>query len=260
MSVAEVRVLLGQLDQAEAMLLEGLERGLGRERMRRQLSEVQFRIYLESIKKLDNGEFSADLALLEKAATTDSSNPNISAGVARLIALKIKPTDLLLDILKQQIKSGTTTVATHLSLGEGYFGIGRIEEAQKHWELALQGDPNSVVGLNNLALSLAQLQPPNLQRALELASRAHAIAPQNPSVLDTFGEILLIADRPKEAVNKLELAIRYDNARIGTRKKLVIAYQASGLNDMAIAQSAVIEQIESANKGQEPQSQKRDND
>ena len=260
MSVAEVRVLLGQLDQAEAMLLEGLERGLGRERMRRQLSEVQFRIYLESIKKLDNGKFSADLSLLEKAANTDSSNPNISAGVARLIALKIKPTDLLLDILKQQIKSGTTTVATHLSLGEGYYGIGRVEEAQKHWELALQGDPNSVVGLNNLALSLAQLQPPNLQRALELASRAHAIAPQNPSVLDTFGEILLIADRPKEAINKLELAIRYDNARIGTRKKLVIAYQAAGLNDMANAQSAVIEQIQSADKGQEPQSPKQKND
>jgi tetratricopeptide (TPR) repeat protein len=260
MSVAEVRVLLGQLDQAEAILLEGLERGIGGERTKRQLSEVQFRIYLASIKKLDNGEFSADLALLEKAAATDSSNPNISAGVARLIALKIKPTAELLNTLKQQIKSGTTSVAAHLSLGEGYFGTGRIEEAQEHWELALQGDPNSVVGLNNLALSLSQLQPPNLQRALELASRAHAIAPQNPSVLDTFGEILLIADRPKEAVNKLELAIRYDNTRIETRKKLVIAYQAAGLNDMASAQSAVIEQIESANKGQEPQSQQRDND
>ena len=260
MSVAEVRVLLGQLDQAEAILLEGLERGIGSERMRRQLSEVQFRIYLMSIKKLDNGEFSADLSLLEKSAATDSTNPNISAGIARLIPMKIKPTAVLLGILKQQIKSGTTSVAAHLSLGEGYFGIGRIEEAQEHWELALQGDPNSIVGLNNLALSLAQLQPPNLQRALELASRAHAIAPQNPSVLDTFGEILLIADRPKEAVNKLELAIRYDNARIGTRKKLVLAYQAAGLNDMANAQSAVLEQMENASKGQESPAQKQEND
>jgi tetratricopeptide (TPR) repeat protein len=215
---------------------------------------------LASIKKLDSGEFSADLSVLEKAAATDPTNPNISSGVARLIALKIQPTAELLNTLKQQIKSGITSVTAHLSLGESYYGIGRVQEAQEHWELALQGDPNSVVGLNNLALSLAQMQPPNLDRAVELAARAHVIAPQNPSVLDTFGEILLIADRPKEAVNKLELAIRYDNDRIGTRKKLVIAYQASGLNDMAIAQSAVIEQIESADEGQEPQSPKQEND
>lgn len=260
MSVAEVRVLLGQLEQAEAILLEGFERGIGGERMRLQLSEIQFRIYLASIKKLDSGEFSADLSLLEKAAATDPSNPNISAGVARLIALKIQPTAELLNILKQQIKSGTTSVAAHLSLGEGYFGIGRVQDAQEHWELALKGDPNSVVGLNNLALSLAQMQPPNLERAMELAARAHAIAPQNPSVLDTFGEILLIADRPKEAVNKLELAIRYDNERIGTRKKLVTAYQAAGLNDMANAQSAVIEQIESANKEKDAQALEREKD
>jgi tetratricopeptide (TPR) repeat protein len=260
MSVAEVRVLLGQLEQAEAILLEGFERGIGGERMRLQLSEIQFRIYLASIKKLDSGEFSADLSLLEKAAATDPSNPNISSGVARLIALKIQPTAELLNTLKQQIKSGTTSVAAHLSLGEGYFGIGRVKDAQEHWELALKGDPNSVVGLNNLALSLAQMQPPNLERAMELAARAHAIAPQNPSVLDTFGEILLIADRPKEAVNKLELAIRYDNERIGTRKKLVTAYQAAGLNDMANAQSAVIEQIESANKGKDPQAPVQEKD
>lgn len=260
MSVAEVRVLLGQLDQAEAILLEGLERGIGGERTKRQLSEVQFRIYLASIKKLDNGEFSADLSLLEKAAATDSTNPNISAGVARLLPLKIKPTTVLLDILKQQIKSGTTSVAAHLSLGEGYYGIGRVAEAQEHWDFALQGDPNSVVGLNNLALSLAQMQPPNLDRALELASRAHTIAPQNPSVLDTYGEILLLAGRPKDAVNKLELAIRYDGARVGTRKKLVNAYQAAGLDDMAKAQSAVIEQIASASESQGAPAPKQEND
>ena len=260
MSIAEVRVLLGQLDQAEAILLEGLERGIGGERTKRQLSEVQFRIYLASIKKLDNGEFSADLSLLEKAAATDSTNPNISAGVARLLPLKIKPTTVLLDILKQQIKSGTTSVAAHLSLGEGYYGIGRVAEAQEHWEFALQGDPNSVVGLNNLALSLARMQPPNLDRALELASRAHTIAPQNPSVLDTYGEILLLAGRPKDAVNKLELAIRYDGARIGTRKKLVNAYQAAGLDDMAKAQSAVIEQIASASESQGATAPKQEND
>ncbi len=260
MAVAEARVLLGQLEQAEAVLLEGLERGTGGDRMRRQLSEVQFRLYLVTIKKLDNGEFSADLSLLEKAAATDSTNPNVSAGIARLIPLKIKPTAKLLDTLKQQIKSGTTSVAAHLSLGEGYFGIGKVEEAKEHWELALLGDPNSVVGLNNLALSLAQTQPPNLERALELASRAHTIAPQNPSVLDTYGEILLLADRPKEAINKLELAIRYDNARIGTRKKLVNAYQAAGLDDMAKAQSVVIEQIASANASQESPAPLQKND
>jgi len=251
MSVAEARVLLGQLDLAEEVLQTGLQRGIGGERMKLQLSEVQFRIYLNSIKRLDNGEFSADLSLLEKAAATDSSNPSISASIAKLLPLKIKPTRELLDVLKKQVASGTISVATHLSLGEGYFAIGRIEAAEEHWELALKGDPNSIVGLNNLAFSLASKQQPNLERAIELASRAHAIAPQNPSVLDTYGEILMLSNRPQEAVNKLELAIRYDNARIGSRKKLVSAYLAAGLDDMAHAQSKVIEQIESASNAKE---------
>jgi hypothetical protein len=70
-------------------------------------------------------------------------------------------------------------------------------------------------------------------------------------VLDTYGEILMLSNRPQEAVNKLELAIRYDNARIGSRKKLVSAYLAAGLDDMAHAQSKVIEQIESASNAKE---------
>lgn len=250
MSVAEARVLLEQLDLAEQTLLEGLERGIGSERMRRQLSEIQFRQHLVSIEKADTGKFSADLALLEKAAATDPTNPSISTGIARLLTMKMKPSRQLVDVLREQIKSGTTSVPAHLSLGEAYYGIGRYDEAEMHWELALKGDPNSVVALNNLALSSAIKPQPDLKRAVELISKAQAIAPQNPSVLDTYGEILILSQRPKEAINKLELAIRYDNDRIGSRKKLVSAYQAAGLNDMAAAQSQVIEQIEASEKAE----------
>jgi tetratricopeptide (TPR) repeat protein len=131
-------------------------------------------------------------------------------------------------------------------LGEGYFSAGNLKEAQRYWELAIAKEPDNVSGLNNLATCLLAISGSNAERAIDLVCKADSISPNNADILDTWGEALLAAQRPKEAVNKLEMAVRIDNNRIDTRNKLITAYDALGMKAMSEAQSRVLRSIEEA--------------
>ena len=74
-------------------------------------------------------------------------------------------------------------------------------------------------------------------------SIALSLAPGSPELLDSLGDVLMIANRPKEAINKYELAIRQDKSRLSTRKKMVDVYQAIGMADESVAQSKVIQSM-----------------
>jgi tetratricopeptide (TPR) repeat protein len=243
LAVAEARMLTGRLPEAASMLEAGINRGLKGSRVRRDLSEIYRKIYVSSIVRDGDGKYSADLSFLEKSAIADPTNSNISSEVAKLLPMKLKPTKVLLSELKNQMKLGLVSVPANLMLAECYMAVGKKDEAMVHWELAVKSDPNSIVGLNNLAICLAKQTTPDFTRSLDLISRANKLAPQNASVLDTYGEILMISGQYKEAINKLELAIRNDKSRVDSRKKLVVAYKAVGMNDMARIQTKLIEDM-----------------
>ena len=243
-SLADARLLNNRLESAADVLQEGLRLKLGGSSTARQLSEVQRLIYLKTITKNSDGGIESDLNLLEAIAETDPTNPNVSAEIAKLLVLKVKPTKKLLDCLKDQITRDMIGVPSLLMLGEGHFVNSNFKEAQKYWELALVKEPDNYAALNNLASCLIALSSSHVDRALELVTRASAIAPSNADVLDTWGEVLTLANRHKEAINKFELAIRLDVGRIVTRQKLVAAYKAEGMIADAEQQSKVIAELE----------------
>ncbi len=247
LSVADARLLTNRPEKAAEILLEGLRQNLGGERTLRQLSEIQRLMYLNSIREKDDGSFEVDLSLLEKMADTEPANPNVSNEIARLLPFKVKPTKKLLDVLKSQIGLGITSAPCLLLLGESAYAVGNLEEAQRYWELAIAKDPENFSALNNLAFCLATLSATHVERSLELVIKANALSQNNADILDTWGEVLTIANRPKQAVNKFELAIRIDRNRVETRRKLVVAYETLGMREMAEAQSKVILSIEAAN-------------
>ncbi len=247
LSVADARLLTNRPEKAAEILSEGLRQNLGGERTIRQLSEIQRLMYLNSIRKNDDGKFEVDLNLLEKMADTDPANPNVSNEIARLLPFKVKPTKKLLDVLRSQIGLGITSAPCLLLLGESAYAVGNLGEARRYWELAIAKDPENFGALNNLAFCLAMLSATHVERSLELVSKANSISPNNADILDTWGEVLAIANRSKEAVNKFELAIRIDRNRIETRRKLIAAYETLGMREMAEAQSKVILSIEAAN-------------
>jgi putative PEP-CTERM system TPR-repeat lipoprotein len=80
---------------------------------------------------------------------------------------------------------------------------GRLKEAERKYQEALQKDPNNVLALNNLAnLQVGK----DKRKALELAVRAFKVEPGNPAIMDTLGQALLENGHPQEAVKILERA------------------------------------------------------
>jgi|GEM_PF-904170 len=247
LALSEAQIHSNRLEQAEMVLLEGLPKHEDSPLLRRQLSEVQRLMYVKTIRQPPVGKVEVDLVLLEKAADSDVSNPNVSIEIAKLLPFKIRPTKKILDALKKQIELGVVGVPSLLMLGDGYFAVGNLNEAKLYWEMAYKKEPNNINALNNLAYCLASLSPSNVEQALELLERAITLSPNNPEILDSWGFVLMVGVRPKEAINKYEMAIRQDGKRLDTRKRLREAYEAVGLNDMVAAQNRIIQSMELAN-------------
>ncbi|XZE43205.1 tetratricopeptide repeat protein [Pirellulaceae bacterium SH467] len=248
LAIAEVRFLTGKYPQAIAILQEGLAGSDVRPQLARALSSIKISIFEKSLVENPDGTFSADLTLLESAADADPNDPKISEQIAKLLRRNIKPSKRIVDILRKQIDDGITTAEAHSMLADGYYMLGNEKEAIKNWELALSKNPNDASACNNLALCLAKASPDNVPKSLELVARAQSISPNNPEILDTFGELLMMAGRAKEAINKFEQSIKLDSGRIGTRKKLIAAYDSAGLPELAKAQSEIVQSMEAESK------------
>jgi tetratricopeptide (TPR) repeat protein len=244
LAVAEARVLANRLDKACEVLSEGLRLKLGGVATSRQLSEVQGMIYRKSIRKLDDGKYDLDLGLLEAMADTDPENPTVSSEITNLLTYNVKPTKKLLDVFKNQMASGVTSFSSLLQLGESYYKIRNLNEAERFWALAVAKEPNNPVALTKLATCLVELSPENAERAMEMVVHANELSPGNVDVLDTWGVLLIAANRPKEAVNKLELALRTNQERIETRRKLKSVYDSLGMKEMAELQAIQIQRLE----------------
>ncbi len=256
LAVAEARKMTNRLEQAAEVLTEGLRNkssgpATSSPATNRELSEIQRLIYVNSIRTTVKGEYEADISLLEKVVDTDPSNPNISYEIANLLPRKIKPTKKLLEALKQQVESGIANAPAYSLLADGYFAFGNMKEAIRNWEFVLIQEPNHIPTMNNLALVLAKLSDTHVDRSLSLLNKALALSPANAELLDSLGDVYLIAKKPKEAINKYELAIRNDPSRLGTQKKLFGVYQLQGMHEMAKTLSKEIEKKELAKAEEE---------
>lgn len=85
-------------------------------------------------------------------------------------------------------------------LGERDMLAKRYESAEARYRSALQRAPEHPLLLNNLAWVSSELKRP---AALEYAERAHDLAPDNPSIMDTLGAILAEAGQVERALELL---------------------------------------------------------
>lgn len=80
----------------------------------------------------------------------------------------------------------------------------RYDEAGQRYEALLKRVPNDPVVLNNLAWLAAQRKD---GKARDYAERAYAVAPDNPSVLDTYGTILFDSGETERGLTMLKQAV-----------------------------------------------------
>ncbi len=88
-------------------------------------------------------------------------------------------------------------------LADAYMRAGVNDRAIAQYELILQREPKHAATLNNLAWLYHER---NDSRALQLARRAHAAAPNSPAVIDTLGWILVATGELDEGLQLLERA------------------------------------------------------
>jgi putative PEP-CTERM system TPR-repeat lipoprotein len=106
--------------------------------------------------------------------------------------------------LVEWVKQNPNDVAARVSLGTAYLNNQQYKAAIEQFEGVLERDANNVAALNNLASAL-QAQKDN--HALAYAERAHALAADNPAILDTLGWILAEKGDTARALPILQKAV-----------------------------------------------------
>jgi tetratricopeptide (TPR) repeat protein len=188
---------------------------------------------------VEKGDPRQVLALTSSALRADPSN------TAALTLL----TDLTRDaatgeeaigLLKEQLAAGESPWLIHMILGTRALELGNTKEGAEHLEQAVKLNPGAAVAMNNLAWTLATEEPSDLSRAETLVTQAAQLAPANPQIRETRGQIYLKQERWKEALTDLEavLPIYSREAQLARQlphlhESLAKAYENLGNADMA---------------------------
>jgi Tfp pilus assembly protein PilF len=183
---------------------------------------------------------------LKAAIEKDPSRQDAYMLLAGLYA-GTKRLDEAVETYESAREADPTNPRIHLLLGTLYEQLGRPEAAMESYEGVLRVDPRQPVAKNNLAWLIVKLQgddPAKLDRALELAQSAKELMPDNPSVADTLGWVLLQKGAPGAAIPLFKEAIeKYppgDPIRAVIRYHLAQAYERN--RDLARA----VEELEEA--------------
>ncbi|MCK7546191.1 tetratricopeptide repeat protein [Marinobacter bryozoorum] len=132
----------------------------------------------------------------------ETENPALLPSLVNL-AKRHSPANVA-ELTDAWVEASPENPAAHLRRAEHQMANGEDSEAIASYEAALGRQPDNAIALNNLAWLLRERDQ---QRAITLAEQARDLAPQSPPILDTYGWILHLAGRNKEAKPVLEEAL-----------------------------------------------------
>jgi putative PEP-CTERM system TPR-repeat lipoprotein len=115
--------------------------------------------------------------------------------------------------------------AAHRALAAGYMDSGRLEQAIAYHERINDRWPGDPVIVNNLAWLYQRASDP---RALTYAEQAHALAPEQPEILDTLGWSLVRQGEAGRGLTLLREAFARESTRIRTRYHIAVALDRLG--------------------------------
>ncbi|HEU4531967.1 MAG TPA: XrtA/PEP-CTERM system TPR-repeat protein PrsT [Steroidobacteraceae bacterium] len=150
-------------------------------------------------------------------ANAPSANIAVRAYVARRTARAANP----LAPLELWLLAHPDDMRVRLVFADALAQMGNQDAAVAQLEQVVAAEPENVAALNNLSWTY-HLR--NDARALDTAARAYALASKSPMVADTYGWILLAADKVTEA-----LAILQEAARLAPQEPNIAFHHAAAL-------------------------------
>ena len=166
-------------------------------------------------------------------------DPNFQPTYQRLISLyvdkqeSINDTAVIRKTFVNLMAGDQPTPMAHLVYGNFLWEEGEQEKAQFHIEQAYKMDEDYVIVLNNLAWIISQSKEPDLERAAKLAEAAIAGRHNDGRFHHTYGTILHMQKKYKEAALEFELALPSASNRGPIHQILAVIYQKLGMIDLA---------------------------
>jgi len=117
------------------------------------------------------------------------------------------------------------------TLAQGYYDLGRIDEAKALFEKTLAQAPNNALLLNNMAMIYAETGDP---RAADYARRAYELMPAAPEIADTLGWVLVKQGEIGEGLRHLRDAQSRAASDAGISYHIAVALRELGRVDEAI--------------------------
>ena len=134
-----------------------------------------------------------------------------------------------------EIAQGDTslTIPALATIGDMYHELGKEKEAFKVYTKVLKLNPDYAPALNNYAYYLA-LKGAKLKKACAMSRKTVEKEPDNPTYLDTYGWILHLLKRDKEAKAQFKHAMLYGGKESATcLEHYSIVLEALGETDLA---------------------------
>ena len=201
------------------------------------------------ITKVDEpGKFQAKLGLLDDAIRVDPWNPGIGSEIALLLQNELAIKQEFQDTLLKQMSEGKANALTYLIVGSLYVKKGNLAKGKETLSLAYTHGPNFPLVINNYAMVLTMIEPPELDKALEIIKRGIQLYPTNHEILDSQGRILMKMGNVDGAIasfdNSIEFAKARDNLdRLDTREARIAAYEKKGLTESAEMDKKMLAQL-----------------
>jgi tetratricopeptide (TPR) repeat protein len=117
--------------------------------------------------------------------------------------------------------------------GSLLYSMGRKKEAEAEYQRVLRLSPNHVGALNNLAYLYLE-ESRNLPESVRYATRAFVLAPQDDSIRDTLGYVLLKNGKVDQGLKMLKKASESSPKNPSIHYHLALGYKASGESSKAV--------------------------
>jgi cellulose synthase operon protein C len=111
--------------------------------------------------------------------------------------------DKALEPLLAWLQQHPRDVTARSTLANYYQNVGKLQDAETQYRLALKDSPDNPIVLNNLAFIVGEK---SVDQALPLAEKAYHLAPKSPQIMDTYGWLLIRQHHPEKALPLLQQA------------------------------------------------------